>query len=232
MRVHLLVPCLVDQIAPGIAAACVRLLERSGHQVVVPRAQTCCGQPAFNSGYWDEAKAVALHSVKVFRDAEVITGPSGSCLSMLKNHYKTLDIELPRDLKVIEITDFLELYGQELECAGMERTVAFHDSCHALREMGVERQPRNLLGRIPGLAVVELDDSQACCGFGGTFSVKMPHLSLDMAQEKVAAIQRTGADTVVSLDLGCLMNIQATAQGMGVSLNGRHVVELLAEALS
>ncbi len=232
MRVHLLVPCLVDQIAPGIAEACVRLLEGSGHKVVVPKAQTCCGQPAFNSGYWAEAQAVARYSAKVFRDAEVITGPSGSCLSMLKNHYQTLDIDLPRHLQVIEITDFLELHGQALEFQGLDKTVAFHDSCHALREMGVERQPRHLLGRIPGLTVVELDDDQACCGFGGTFSVKMADLSLDMAQEKVAAIQRTGTDTVVSLDLGCLMNIEATAQGMGISLDGRHVVELLAEALS
>lgn len=231
MKVHLFVPCLVDQFTPQVAAASVKLLRAAGHEVMIPTDQTCCGQPAFNSGYWDEARRVADHFKSVFKDADIIVGPSGSCISMVKNHYEELGASFSEPVKIYEIVEFLNEYGETLNFKSMPGKVVIHDACHALREMSLYEQPRQMLGRIPDLEILELDDRQACCGFGGTFSVKMSALSLDMATEKVRAIQRSGADRVVSLDGGCLMNIKSTAAGLGVNLQTKHVVEVLAEAL-
>lgn len=231
MKVHLFVPCLVDQFTPQVAVACVKLLKAAGHEVVIPTNQTCCGQPAFNSGYWDEARRVAGYFRSVFDDADVIVGPSGSCVSMVKNHFEELGLAFSDSTKIYEIVEFLAEFGSDLKFNSTPGKIVLHDACHALREMGLYAQPRQLLARIPDLEFLELDDHQACCGFGGTFSVKMAELSTDMAREKVKAVQRTGADTVVSLDGGCLMNIKSTAEGMGIKLQTKHVVEVLADAL-
>ena len=231
MKVHLFVPCLVDQFTPQVAAASAKLLKAAGHEVIIPTNQTCCGQPAFNSGYWNEARRVADHFKSVFQDAEIIVGPSGSCISMMKNHYDDLGMPFSDTVKIYEIVEFLNEHGSALRFKSFPGRVIFHDACHALREMGLYEQPRQMLRRVPDLEIIELDDHQACCGFGGTFSVKMSDLSLDMAGQKVNAIQRSGADFVVSLDGGCLMNIQSTAEGLGVKLRTKHVVEILADAL-
>ncbi|MCF7800375.1 MAG: (Fe-S)-binding protein [Candidatus Marinimicrobia bacterium] len=231
MKVHLFIPCLVNQFTPQVGSACLKLLRAAGHEVVIPANQTCCGQPAFNSGYWDEARDVAQHFQSVFQEAKFIVGPSGSCISMLKNHYAELGLAFPDSVRIFEIIEFLSQYGENLHFKSSHRKVAMHDACHALRELNLYDQPRSMLRRIPDLELVELNDGQVCCGFGGTFSVKMPQLSLDMAYEKVWAIQATGVDTVVSLDGGCLMNIQSTADGMGITLHTQHVAEVLAEAL-
>lgn len=231
MKVHLFIPCLVNQFTPRVGAASLKLLRAAGHEVVIPTNQTCCGQPAFNSGYWQEAREVARQFKSVFQDAETIVGPSGSCISMLKYHYRELELAFDESVHIYEMVDFLSQNGQDLHFKSMPQKVVIHDACHALRELGIRDQPRDMLKRIPDLEIVELNDNQACCGFGGTFSVKMPPLSLDMAGEKVKAIQATDVETVVSLDGGCLMNIQSTAEGMGVSLRTRHLVELLADAL-
>jgi len=222
---------MVNQMYPSMAKASVKLLQAAGYEVIIPKKHVCCGQPAFNSGYWDEARTVALHFLETFKEAHVLVGASGSCISMITHEYKKLGISLPQNLKVYEITDFLFRFGQNLQFNPLEEQVAMHDSCHALRKLKVESQPRALLNRIPGMEVLELDDNKACCGFGGTFSVKMPHVSIDMAQAKVASIKRTGAHTVAAVDVGCLMNIQSTAQTQGDSLKTCHVVELLAKAL-
>ncbi|MCF7796651.1 MAG: (Fe-S)-binding protein [Lentisphaeria bacterium] len=231
MKVHLFIPCLVDQFTPQVGIACLKLLRATGHEVVIPTNQTCCGQPAFNSGFREEAREVAYHFKTIFHDAKIIVGPSGSCISMLKNHYRELGLIFPESVQVFEIVDFLSQYGQSLRFHSSPQRIGIHDACHALRELKLYDQPRELLKRIPGLDLVELNDGQACCGFGGTFSVKMAELSQDMAREKVKTIQAADVDTVVSLDGGCLMNIQSTAEGMGVTLHAKHVVEVLADAM-
>ncbi len=231
MKVHLFVPCLVNQFTPQAAGASLTLLRAAGHEVIIPTNQTCCGQPAFNSGYWDEARRVAVQFKRIFQDAEVIVGPSGSCISMLKNHYAELGLEFDENIRIFEIVEFLYHYGPTLKFRPNPKKVVLHEACHALRELRLGKEPREMLARIPDLKVIELDDNQACCGFGGIFSVKLPELSLDMARQKVRTLQATGITEVVSLDSGCMMNLQSTAEGLGIELKARHVVELLGESL-
>lgn len=236
-RVSLFVTCIVDQLFPKVGIAMADVLERAGCNVSFPDAQTCCGQPAFNSGYQDEARAVARHFINVFRDAEYIVVPSGSCASMIAHHYEDLfrnDAPALADThqiagRVYEFSSFLtDVLGVEDVGARFEHTVTYHDSCHALRELKIKGAPRRLLSCVRGLTLKEMDASEECCGFGGTFSVKFPGVSGGMARTKIDSILRTGADTVVSIDSSCLMQLQGALSRAGSPIRTMHLAEVLA----
>ena len=222
-RVSLFVTCMVDQLFPQVGMAMADVLERAGFEVDFPEDQTCCGQPAFNSGFHDEAREVACHFLDVFRDAEYIVVPSGSCTSMVTHHYADLFQKDPERLaqtrqissRIFEFTQFL-LDVAKIEDVGarFESVATFHDSCHALRELKIKDGPRRLLSNVRGLELREMDPPEECCGFGGTFSVKFPDISGGMARTKIDSILRTGAGAVVGLDSSCLMQIQGGVDGI------------------
>jgi L-lactate dehydrogenase complex protein LldE len=222
-RVSIFVTCIVDQIFPRVGMAMAEVLERAGCDVEFREAQTCCGQPAFNSGYREEARRVAAHFMKVFEGSEYIVVPSGSCASMISHHYDQPD---PR---VWEFSKFLVdvLHVEELG-ARLDRVVTYHDSCHALRELKIKDAPRRLLANVRGLRVVEMDAAEECCGFGGTFSVKFADVSGAMARTKIESILRTGAETVVSIDSSCLMQLQGALSRAGSNIRTMHLAEVLA----
>ena len=236
-RASLFVTCIVDQLFPNIGMAMADVLERAGWQVDFPAGQTCCGQPAFNTGYRDEAAQVARHFLDVFRGAEYIVVPSGSCTAMVCHHYAELFREEPSMLRAAEATAprvwefskfLLEVAGVEDVGARLEDVVTFHDSCHGLRELGIKEGPRRLLSRVRGLELREMDAAEECCGFGGTFSVKFPEVSGGMARTKIESIVRTGARTVVGVDASCLMQIQGAISRAGLPLRTMHLAEVLA----
>jgi L-lactate dehydrogenase complex protein LldE len=236
-RVSLFVTCIVDQLFPNVGMAMADVLEAAGYQVDFPEDQTCCGQPAFNTGYRKEARQVARHFLKVFRDAEYVVVPSGSCTSMIAHHYADLFHKDPEGLKAAEalaprVWEFskflLEVAGVEDVGARLEEVVTYHDSCHALREFGIKDGPRRLLARVRGLELREMDAAEECCGFGGTFSVKFPEVSGGMARTKIDSILRTGAKAVVSVDSSCLMQIQAALSRAALPVRTMHLAEVLA----
>jgi L-lactate dehydrogenase complex protein LldE len=222
-RVSIFVTCIVDQVFPRVGLAMAEVLERAGCEVEFREAQTCCGQPAFNSGYREEAGRVAAHFLKVFQGAEYIVVPSGSCASMIAHHYDAPD---PR---VWEFSQFLvdHLHVDDLG-ARLDRVVTYHDSCHALRELKIKSAPRRLLANVQGLTLAEMDAAEECCGFGGTFSVKFADVSGAMARSKIESIARTGADTVVSIDSSCLMQLQGVLSRAGSNIRTMHLAEVLA----
>ena len=229
-RVALFVTCIVDQLFPNVGIAMTNVLERLGYEVDFPAAQTCCGQPAFNSGYPDEARAVARHFLNVFSDAEYIIVPSGSCTSMIAHHYEDLFREPPAVSKrVWEFSRFLT----DVACvddvgARFDGVVTYHDSCHALRELQIKDSPRRLLAKVQGLTLREMEAAEECCGFGGTFSVKFPEVSGGMARTKIDSILKTEAGTVVSIDSSCLMQLQGAIQRAGLPIRTMHLAEVLA----
>ena len=236
-RVSLFVTCIVDQLFPKVGIAMADVLERLGYQVEFPENQTCCGQPAFNSGYRAEARIVARHFLETFEGCERIVVPSGSCTSMVVHHFAELFGKEPETLarvhalekRVWEFSSFLtEVAGVEDVGAYFPATVTFHDGCHALRELGIRSAPRRLLAHVRGLELREMLPAEECCGFGGTFAVKFAELSCAMAQTKIDAIQRTGAGTVVSLDPSCLMQIQGALSRAGSDIRTMHLAEVLA----
>lgn len=217
--------------------AMVNVLERAGCSVDFPEGQTCCGQPAFNSGYRDEARQVAEHFLDVFAESEYVVVPSGSCTSMITHHYEELFQDDPKRLaqvhriapRVFEFTQFLldELKVEDVG-ARMDSVATYHDSCHALRELKIKNGPRRLLAHVRGLTLREMDPPEECCGFGGTFSVKFPDVSGGMARTKIDAILRTGADTVISIDSSCLMQIEGAMLHAGHQVRAMHLAEVLA----
>jgi L-lactate dehydrogenase complex protein LldE len=236
-RVSLFVTCIVDQLFPNVGIAMADVLERVGCQVDFPERQTCCGQPAFNSGYRDEARSMALHFLDVFRDCDYIVCPSGSCTAMASHHYAELFQKDPARLaeahrlsaKVWEFSRFLtDVIGADDVGARYEHKVTYHDSCHALRELAIKTPPRRLLAHVGGLTLSEHDAAEECCGFGGTFSVKFPGVSGAMARTKIDSILRSGADTVVSIDSSCLMQIQGALSRAGLPVRTMHLAEVLA----
>src|SRR5690242_20453775 len=236
-RVSLFVTCIVDQLFPKVGMAMADVLERAGCEVDFPEAQTCCGQPAFNSGYRAEARGVARHFLQVFRNAEYVVVPSGSCTSMITHHFAELFPKEPAMLeaahamepKVWEFSKFLlEVANVEDVGARFEDVVTYHDSCHALRELGVKDGPRRLLSKVRGLELREMDKAEECCGFGGTFSVKFADVSGGMARTKLDSILRTGAHTVVSIDSSCLMQLQGALSRAGSPVRTMHLAEVLA----
>jgi len=238
MRVGLFVTCLVDLMRPSIGFAALRLLEAAGCEVVVPPAQTCCGQPGYNSGDQKAAKALALKVLQEFDGCDYVVLPSGSCAGMIRVHYPALFKDDPVVIESIkrlsartyELTDFLVNVAKLQNIPGSySGSLTYHDSCSGLREMGVQAQPRALLARMPGVKLTEMRESTTCCGFGGTFSVKFGDISARMADNKCEHIAQTGAGAIVAGDLGCLMNIEGRLRRRG-DLDTRvlHIAEILA----
>ena len=230
MRVTLFIPCFIDSLYPHVGIAMVQVLERLGHTIDYPEGQTCCGQPPFNSGYWDEARDVARRQMALFRDAEVVVSASGSCGAMFKKFYGELFHGQAEEAeaktlgaKTWEFSEFLVTkLGVRDVGAKFEGRVTFHDGCHGLRELGIKEAPRELLRAVKGLELVEMGEGEACCGFGGTFAVKYPQISTAMAEVKCNSILETGVDYVVSNDSSCLMQIQGW-----LNKNGSRVVKSL-----
>jgi L-lactate dehydrogenase complex protein LldE len=236
-RVALFVTCLVDLFRPTVGFAAVKLIEEAGFRVEVPGAQTCCGQPAYNSGDRGDAKRIALQVIEAFAPYDYVVAPSGSCAGMLRVHYPELLADDPANLaraqrlaeRSWELVSFLvEVCGVERVGARWERRVTYHDACSGLRELGVKAQPRRLLASVAGLSLTELPGAETCCGFGGTFCVKYPDISDKMVTDKAADIAATGAEAVLAGDLGCLLNIAGKLWRLGVPCEARHVAEVLA----
>ncbi len=235
-RVGLFVTCLVDLMRPNVGFAAVKLLEDAGCTVEVP-VQTCCGQPAFNSGDRADARAIAEATVTAFEGFDYVVAPSGSCAGMLKLHYPELFAGDPRWQpraavfadRVHELVSFLtDVMKVKGVATRFEGTVTYHDSCSGLRELGIKRQPRELLRSVEGLALAELADAEVCCGFGGTFCVKYPDISEKIVSKKTENIAASGADTLLAGDLGCLMNMAGRMSREGRTVKARHVAEVLA----
>jgi L-lactate dehydrogenase complex protein LldE len=235
-EVALFITCLVDLFRPVVGFAAVELLERSGCRVTVPKAQTCCGQPAFNNGDRANAKAIAAQVIAAFEGHDYIVAPSGSCGGMLAKHYPELFEDDPamadraRDFanRTHELISFLvDVRGMTDVEATYDGIVTYHDSCSGLRELSVKDQPRTLLGTVENLHLRELPGAELCCGFGGTFCVKYPDISNNMVSDKTADIEKTGAGTVLAGDLGCLMNMAGKLKRKGSSIQVRHVAEIL-----
>ena len=236
-NVGLFVTCLVDLFRPSVGFAAVKLLEDAGCRVGVPRAQTCCGQPAYNGGDRKDAARIARQVIRAFRDFDTVVAPSGSCAAMLKHHYPALLAEdakfaaPARDLagRTYELTEFLvDVLGVADIRARYDGICAYHDGCSGLRELGVRDQPRALLSGVAGLEVRELPGHDVCCGFGGTFSVKYSDISNHIVAEKTAEIGDSGADIVLAGDLGCLFNIAGKLSREGASVRAYHIAEVLA----
>lgn len=236
-RVSLFVTCIIDQLFPRVGLAMCEVLERLGYTIDFPEAQTCCGQPAFNTGYRDEARQVARHFLEVFERADYIVVPSGSCTSMIVHHYPELFAAEPRWLeaterlvpRLFEFSKFLlEVARVEDVGARYDGVVTFHDSCHALRELGIKEGPRRLLSRVRGLTLREMDAAEECCGFGGTFAVKFPEISGGMGRTKIEAIRATGARAVVGVDSSCLLHIGGMLSRAGLDIRTLHLAEVLA----
>lgn len=237
----LFVTCLVDVMRPSVGFAAAKLIEAAGCEVRVPTGQTCCGQPAYNSGDRADARALARQTVIAFRGCEFVVAPSGSCAGMLKKHYPRLladDPEIAEEAvrfaaRVHELVSFLvDVRGMTEIPAAMQTSapgrITYHDSCSGLRELGVKQQPRQLLTSIKGLELVEMADSEICCGFGGTFSVKFPDISNAMVEKKTERIAGAAPTTVLAGDLGCLLNMAGKLAREGRAIAARHVAEVLA----
>jgi len=237
MRVALFVTCLVDLFRPTVGFAAVTLLEEAGCTVEVPRAQTCCGQPAYNSGDRADAKAIAVQVLDAFAGYDHVVVPSGSCAGMIRVHYPELFADDPANLpraralaaRSRELISFLvDVCGIEKVTARWDREVTYHDACSGLRELGIKLQPRQLLASVAGLRLKELPGAEVCCGFGGTFCIKYPEISDKMVTDKEADIVATGAEAVLSGDLGCLLNIAGKLSRQGRRIEVRHIAEVLA----
>lgn len=236
MRVALMVTCLGDVFYPHVGWAVVRLLEKLGVEVDFPEAQTCCGQPHFNSGHWEDARALAEHTMRVFADAEYVVTPSGSCAAMVKLEYPELFREQPRlhaqalalARKTWELSAFLiEVLRCEDVGARLEGKAVYHMSCH-LRPLGTGDYPLRLLRHVRGLELVPLERYDECCGFGGSFSVRFPDISAAMVRDKCRCIEQSGADYVITTDAGCLMNISGYLRRQGSRIRPLHLAEVLA----
>ena len=237
LRVGLFVTCLVDLFRPSVGFAAVKLLEDAGCVVEAPATQTCCGQPAHNSGDRRNSRAIARQVIEAFENFDAVVAPSGSCAGMIKHHYPGLfadDAAWRRRAEALaaksfELISFLtDELGVETVASSFDGSVTYHDSCAGLRELGVREQPRRLLGSVQGLQMKELPGANVCCGFGGTFCVKYPEISTRMVRDKVADIADTGAGALLAGDLGCLLNMagRLTREGRGVEV--RHIAEVLA----
>lgn len=235
--VTLFIQCLVDGIFPEVGEAVVGIFRKLGVSLTCPTRQTCCGQPAFNSGYQGEARMAARRFIEIFQTAETIVCPSGSCVTMVRHHYPQLFADDAAWLqraqevaaKTFELTEYLvDILGVDDLGAHYNGVVTYHDSCHLLRNLRVKEQPRSLLRKIAGVEFVEMNDSDRCCGFGGSFSFKYGDISAAMAEDKVNNIIASGADTVVGCDMGCLMNIQGMLSRKGSSIKAMHIAQLLA----
>ncbi len=235
-KIGLFVTCLVDLMRPAVGFAAVKLLEDAGCEVTVPAAQTCCGQPAYNSGDSEDAAIIARQVIDAFEDFDYVVVPSGSCAGTIKVHYREMFAGEPDMLaradhlaaRTYELTTFLHeiLKGGNIR-QQYRGVVTYHDSCSGLRELGIKTQPRALLSGISGLELQEMSTTETCCGFGGLFCVKYPEISEKMVDAKADDIIATGADTLLGGDLGCLLNIAGRLHRRGSKIKVRHVAEVL-----
>jgi len=240
MRTSLFIPCLVDQFHPNVGENVVRILKKMGVSVDYTDEQICCGQPFFKSGFWKKTLPLAKNTIRAFKGAEAVVAPSGSCVNTIRNHY----IELFRDdpiwleqaqelsRKTYELSEFL-IHVIQVEDVGAayKGKVTYHDSCQVLRGLGVSSEPRQLLRKVRGLELTEMEDSDVCCGFGGLFSMKFPHIARAMVAEKVKNILATGAEAVVGCEMSCLMHIGGYLGHQGLQVKAVHLADILAEGI-
>lgn len=238
MKASLFITCLVDQFFPEVGVAMTSLLHRLGVEVDFPSAQTCCGQPAYNSGFRREARDLAARFINIFEKSEHVIAPSGSCASMVRVFYPDLFkddsamLEKAEGLssRTFEFTEFLvNVVGVEDVGARYAGKVALHQSCHLLRELNVKTEPLRLLKAVRGIELVEMERAEMCCGFGGLFSIKYPHISGGILQEKLDCIRQSGAETIVASDMGCLMQIAGGLSRQSLPVKTMHIAELLAK---
>jgi L-lactate dehydrogenase complex protein LldE len=238
MNVSLFIPCYVDQLNPEIGFAVASVLEKLGHSIDVPEGQTCCGQPAMNTGYEDETRKVARHILKVFAKSDAVVIPSGSCGAMIKHFYTELFAGRPEEAeakalaeKTWEFSQFLvDKLGVEDLGARFPHKVTWHDGCHGLRELHIQDQPRKLLAKVKDLELVEMREAKSCCGFGGTFAVKFPKISTAMTQVKTTSAQETEAEYIISNDPSCMLQIQGYLDKQGIDLKCLHLSQVLNQA--
>jgi len=236
VNVHVFIPCFIDQLYPTAGFNTIKVLEKAGCTVTYNPDQTCCGQPAFNAGYWGESREVCNKFINDFSGAEHIVVPSASCTGFIKNYYSKIydNASNQKDTKglqekVYELSDFLVnvLKIDDLG-AQFEGVATYHDSCAALRECRIKTEPRKLLEKVRGLKLIELQDSETCCGFGGTFAVKFEGISVAMGEQKVQNIVNTKADYIISTDLSCLMHIGGVMEKMALPVKSLHLADVLA----
>ncbi len=236
MNVQLFIPCFVDQLYPQTAFSMVKVLEKAGCTVKYNTNQTCCGQPAFNAGFWDDARQVCTKFLKDFSGADYVVAPSASCVGFIRNYYPKLFDNSShhnevKDLqkRTFELSEFLVNVLQVDDFgASLPGKATYHDSCAGLRECKIKTEPRQLLGKVKGLELAEMNDVETCCGFGGTFAVKFESISTSMADQKVTNALATGAEYIISTDLSCLMHIDGYIRYKGVKLKALHLADVLA----
>lgn len=236
MNVQIFIPCFMDQLYPEMAFNMVKVLEKAGCSVSYNTNQTCCGQPAFNAGFWDESKAVCTKFLKDFKDAEYVVAPSASCIGFVRNYYHKLFDNSSLHNNVLklgdhcyEFTEFMiKVLGINNVGARLEGKATYHDSCAGLRECQIKQEPRELLNNVKGLEILEMNDVETCCGFGGTFAVKFEAISIAMADQKVNNALATGAKYLISTDVSCLMHIDGFIKNKGYDLTAMHIADVLA----
>lgn len=236
MNVHIFIPCFVDQLYPQVAFNMVKVLERVGCDVIYNPNQTCCGQPAFNAGYWQESKDVCNKFISDFNTAEYVVAPSASCVGFIKNYYPKVFDKASNSKeanaigkKVFEFSDFLvNVLKVEDVNASFNGKATYHDSCAALRECRLKQEPRKLLSNVKGLELLEMNDVETCCGFGGSFAVKFEPISVAMADQKIANAIETQAEYIISTDMSCLMHLEGRLKNSGSNLKVMHIADVLA----
>lgn len=236
MKVQLFIPCFVDQLYPDTAFNMIKVLEKAGCTVSYNPSQTCCGQPAFNAGFWDDAREVCSKFLKDFDASSIIVAPSASCVGFVRNYYSKLfeNSSFHNEVKAIgqntyEFSEFLvNKLGKKNIGASLHGKATYHDSCAGLRECRIKNEPRELLMNVEGLELLEMQDVETCCGFGGTFAVKFEPISIGMAEQKVEHAMATGAQYLISTDLSCLMHLQGYIDNKGYSLKTLHIADVLA----
>jgi L-lactate dehydrogenase complex protein LldE len=236
MNVQIFIPCFVDQLYPDTAFNMIKVLEKAGCTASYNTSQTCCGQPAFNAGFWDEAKSVCTKFLKDFKGTDYIVAPSASCVGFVRNYYTRLfdNSSMHHDVadigkRIFELSEFLvQVLKKEEFGASLEGKATYHDSCAGLRECRIKQEPRKLLSHVKGLEIAEMNDVETCCGFGGTFAVKFESISIGMGEQKVENALATGAQYIISTDLSCLMHLQGYINQKGYSLKALHLADVLA----
>jgi L-lactate dehydrogenase complex protein LldE len=236
MNVQLFIPCFIDQLYPQVGFNMVKVLEKAGCTVRYNANQTCCGQPAFNAGFWGEAKEVCTKFINDFSGSDYVVAPSASCIGFVRNYYQKLfdNSSVHNEVKSLadrtfELSEFLIKVLQVDDLgASFEGKATYHDSCAGLRECGIKKEPRQLLSKVKGLELVEMNDVETCCGFGGTFAVKFEPISVAMGDQKINNAIDTGADYLISTDMSCLMHIDGCAKHSGKNMKVLHLAEVLA----
>ncbi len=236
-RVSLFVPCFVDQLVPEVAVDTVKILRRVGYEVAFPEDQTCCGQPAFNTGYWDDARPCAEKFLRVFKHADAVVCPSGSCTTMVRSFYPELLSSSPLQgdavalgRRTFELSEFLvKVAGVTDVGATFPHTVTYHASCHGLRELQLRDEPLQLLRKVTGLKLIEMSRFDECCGFGGTFATKFESISVAMGDSKAENVAATGAEFVTAIDSSCLLHLQGILDKRNGQARTIHLASILAQ---